>query len=44
MSRLKTTLNPAWFQGRHKREPYFEGWYFKLIDATTQPRTYGHKP
>ena len=38
MSRLKTTLNPAWFQGRHRREPYFEGWYFKLIDATTRHR------
>jgi len=38
MNRLQMTLNPAWFQGHHKREPYFEGWYFKLVDATTQHR------
>ncbi len=38
MSPLKITLNPAWFQGRHRHDPYFEGWYFKLIDASTQHR------
>lgn len=34
LNKLQTTLNPAWYQGHHRRPPYFEGWYFKLIDAT----------
>lgn len=38
MNRLQTTLHPAWYQGHHRRAPYFEGWYFKLIDASTQRR------
>ncbi|NLG29431.1 MAG: hypothetical protein GX557_16095, partial [Chloroflexi bacterium] len=32
------TLHPAWFQGRTQRPPYFEGWYYKLVDATEQHR------
>lgn len=31
-------LHPAWFQGRDQRAPYFEGWYFKLVDAAKQQR------
>lgn len=38
LNHLRTTLNPAWYQGHHHRPPYFEGWYFKLIDATTEQR------
>ena len=30
---FKETLNPACFHGHHKRGPFFEGWYFKLVDA-----------
>lgn len=29
---LKKLLDPAIFQGRNKKENYFEGWYYKLID------------
>jgi len=32
--RLQTFLNPEQFQGRHKKKRYFEGWYYKFVDAT----------
>ncbi|MEZ4590144.1 MAG: tocopherol cyclase family protein [Chloroflexota bacterium] len=32
----KTVLNPGWYHGVGAKRPFFEGWYFKLIDATTQ--------
>ncbi|MBK8986118.1 MAG: hypothetical protein IPM39_08550 [Chloroflexi bacterium] len=35
---MHTILNPAWYQGFRRRAPYFEGWYFKLVDAATQQR------
>ena len=35
---LQTRLNPAWYQGYRARLPYFEGWYFKLVDPTEQHR------
>jgi tocopherol cyclase len=35
---LQTRLHPAWYQGYRARPPYFEGWYFKLIDPTEQHR------
>jgi hypothetical protein len=35
---LQTRLHPAWYQGYRARPPYFEGWYFKLIDLTEQHR------
>lgn len=28
----RTTLNPDWFHGHDKAAPFFEGWYYKLID------------
>jgi hypothetical protein len=31
-NRLRTVLHPEWYQGHHTRPPYFEGWYFKLVD------------
>jgi tocopherol cyclase len=36
VSFIQNTLNPAQYQGRGKKAPYFEGWYFKLVnkDAT----------
>jgi hypothetical protein len=35
---LQRTLHPAWYQGRAKRPPYFEGWYYKLVDASERHR------
>lgn len=39
---VKTTLNPAGFhgpRGNHpSRLPFFEGWYFKLVDAQEAAR------
>ncbi|MGD2165914.1 MAG: tocopherol cyclase family protein [Anaerolineae bacterium] len=32
------TLRPAWYQGRGKKAPYFEGWYFKLVDPSERHR------
>jgi tocopherol cyclase len=32
---LRATMNPAWYHGHGRRGPFFEGWYFKCIDATT---------
>jgi hypothetical protein len=35
---LKRIMHPEGYQGRRQRAPYFEGWYFKLVDATEQHR------
>lgn len=35
---VRRTLHPAWYQGRGKRAPYFEGWYFKLVDPSERFR------
>jgi hypothetical protein len=35
---FRSTLNPAWYQGLGKKPPLFEGWYFKLIDASEAHR------
>jgi hypothetical protein len=31
-------LHPAWYRGHDRSPPYFEGWYYKLVDATGQHR------
>ncbi len=31
---LHTTLHPECYHGRGQRPPFFEGWYYKLVDAT----------
>lgn len=31
---LRRTINPDLYHGHNKRKNFFEGWYFKLIDAT----------
>ncbi|OQA19734.1 MAG: hypothetical protein BWY63_01665 [Chloroflexi bacterium ADurb.Bin360] len=36
--RLVLNLHPERYHGHGKRSPFFEGWYFKLIDATEQQR------
>jgi hypothetical protein len=33
---LQTTLHPAWYHGHGKEPPFFEGWYYKLVDAGEQ--------
>ena len=33
-----STLHPDLYHGTHKTGPFFEGWYFKLIDASQQKR------
>lgn len=30
---LRTTLNPACYHGHRRKPPFFEGWYYKLVDA-----------
>lgn len=35
---FRETLHPAWFHGHNANPPFFEGWYFKVIDATEQHR------
>lgn len=35
---LRRILHPAWYQGKGSQPPYFEGWYFKLVDPTERHR------
>lgn len=35
---LQTTLNPAWYHGHERKAPFFEGWYYKIVDASGQNR------
>ena len=30
---IRAVLNPASYHGYHKKPPFFEGWYFKLVSA-----------
>ncbi len=32
--KLQAFFNPERFQGWHKKRRYFEGWYYKMVDAT----------
>jgi hypothetical protein len=32
------TLHPNRYHGHHEKPPFFEGWYFKLVDATGDAR------
>lgn len=34
----RTTMNPALYHGYGKKEPFFEGWYFKLVNAAETQR------
>ncbi|MEI6088990.1 MAG: tocopherol cyclase family protein [bacterium] len=34
INKLKAILNPEEFQGRGKKHTYFEGWYFKVLNAS----------
>ena len=35
---MRTTLNPGSYHGHRRRPPFFEGWYYKLVDASQQDR------
>jgi hypothetical protein len=35
---VRRTRHPTWYQGWDVHPPYFEGWYFKLVDATEAHR------
>jgi hypothetical protein len=35
---IERTLHPERYHGHSKQPPFFEGWYYKLIDATEQFR------
>jgi hypothetical protein len=35
---IRRVLHPAWYQGHGKKAPYFEGWYYKLINAAATER------
>ena len=35
---LRAILHPSLYHGHGKRPPFFEGWYYKLVDATEQAR------
>lgn len=34
MQAIRSTLCPACYHGEGQKAPYFEGWYFKMIDAS----------
>jgi len=31
-------MHPEWYHGHGKRPPFFEGWYYKLVDASGEHR------
>lgn len=35
---IRQRLNPDWYHGHGAQGPFFEGWYFKVIDATEEHR------
>lgn len=35
---IQRTLNPAWYHGHGKTAPFFEGWYYKVINAAEDKR------
>jgi len=35
---VANTLHPERYQGARRGYPYFEGWYYKLVDVTEQHR------
>jgi len=36
LSSLRGVLHPERYHGHDRRPPFFEGWYYKLVDATEQ--------
>lgn len=38
LHKIRTTLKPTCYHGRGKKPPFFEGWYYKLIDRAGNQR------
>ena len=38
MGFLQTVRHPAWYHGHDASPPFFEGWYYKLVDRTEAHR------
>jgi hypothetical protein len=38
MNFFQSTMNPASYHGEGKKPPFFEGWYFKIVDQHQQSR------
>jgi hypothetical protein len=38
MHTVRTTLNPGCYHGHRRQPPFFEGWYYKLVDASQKNR------
>lgn len=38
MNYMQTVMNPAWYHGRGQRPPFFEGWYYKLVNQDETQR------
>jgi hypothetical protein len=36
--RIRRILHPAWYQSHARRPPFFEGWYYKVVDAAEANR------
>lgn len=35
---IQRVMNPDWYHGHGKKAPYFEGWYYKVINAAEDTR------
>jgi len=35
---FRTVMNPHWYHGHGRKAPFFEGWYFKIINAAEDER------
>lgn len=38
LNHIRSVLNPAWYHGYGKSAPFFEGWYFKVVNAAETER------
>jgi tocopherol cyclase len=38
MAFIRSTMTPDAYHGHSKKPPFFEGWYFKVVDTSTQNR------
>jgi len=35
---VRTVMHPSWYHGHGRRPPFFEGWYYKVVDKHEQAR------
>ncbi len=38
MGFIERVMYPDWYQGFGGKQPFFEGWYYKLIDAAGEQK------